>query len=90
MFEVIVQSMYYSRNEDLIHETNLESRFMDKLFWIRVDEHYTSQHCYRNKPEKYKICQVVHPVNPSTIIEFNDKTTFYKQSRFIILDRLME
>ena len=34
------------------------------------------------KPEKYKICQVVHPVNPSIIIELNEKTRFYKQSRF--------
>ena len=42
MFEVIGQSRYYSRNEDLIHETNLESRFMDNLFWIRVNEHFTS------------------------------------------------
>ena len=52
MFEVIGQSRYYSRNEGLIHETNLESRFLDNFFWIRVNEHYTSQHCYRKKPEK--------------------------------------
>ena len=55
-FEVIGQSRYYSRNEDLIHETNLESRFMDNLFWIPVNEHYTSQHFYRENPEKYNIC----------------------------------
>ena len=79
MIEVIRQSKYYSINEDLIHETNLESRFRDNCFWLRVNEHYTSQHFYRVNPEKYKICQVVHPVNPSTIIELNEKTRFYKQ-----------
>ena len=28
------------------------------------------------------MCKVVHPVNPSTIIELNETTRFYKQSRF--------
>ena len=32
MFEVIGQSRYYSRNEDLIHETILESGFIDSIF----------------------------------------------------------
>ena len=81
MFEVIGHSRYYSRNEDLIHVTILESRLMD-LFLGFVYKHYTSQYSYRKNPEKYKICQFVHPVNPSTIIELNEKTRFYKQSRF--------
>ena len=56
--------------------------FRHNCVWIRVNEHYISQHCYRKKPEIYKIFQAVHPVNPSTTIELNDKTRFYKQSRF--------
>ena len=32
MFEIIGQSRYYSRNEDSIHETILDSRFMDPFF----------------------------------------------------------
>ena len=32
MFEVIGQSRYYSRNEDSIHETILESGFIDSIF----------------------------------------------------------
>ena len=50
IFELIGQSKYYSRNEDLIHETNFESRFMDIFFGIRVNEHYISLHCYRKNP----------------------------------------
>ena len=52
IFEINGQSRYYSRNEDLIHETNFEKIFTDYFFGIRVNEHFTSQHCYRINPEK--------------------------------------
>ena len=53
------------------------------LFWIRVNEHFTSPHYYRKNAEKYKICQVVHPVNPSTIIE--TKQNFINNQYLVII-----
>ena len=73
MFEIIGQSRYYSRNKDLIYERNFENRFTENIFWIRVNKHFTSQYCYRINPGNYKICQVIYPVDPSKIIELNEK-----------------
>ena len=47
MIQVIGHFKYYLRNEDSTHETILETKFMDPSFWIRVNEHLKSQHCYK-------------------------------------------
>ena len=78
MLQIIGQSRLYSRNEDLIHDTNFEKRFTNIFFWIRVNEHFIPKHCYRINPEQYKICQVVYPVDLSKIIELNEKKKFIK------------
>ena len=52
MIEVIGHSKYYTRNEDSTHETILDSKFMNPLLWIRVNEHFTSQYYYRKNAEK--------------------------------------
>ena len=82
MFNTIGHSRYYSRNNDSNHETNSETRFMENSFWIRVNEHYTPDDCYRKNPDKYKICQVVHPENQPKILSLNEKKSCYKESRF--------
>jgi len=82
MFDIIGQSKFYSRNYHDIHETNLETRFRENCFWIRVNEHFTPDVCYRINPDKYKICQVVSPVNQPKIMSLNSKTNCYKESRF--------
>ena len=81
VFQINGLSRFYSRNEDLIHETNSERRFRE-CFQIRVNEHFTPEDCYRINTEKYKICQVVYLVDQSKIIELNEKKRFYKESRF--------
>ena len=58
MFDIIGQSKFYSRNNDDIHETNSE---------------FTPDVCYRINPDKYKICQVVCPVNQPKIMSLNLK-----------------
>ena len=78
MFDVIGQSKFYSRNNDAIHETNSETRFRENCFWIRVNEHFTPDVCYRINPDKYKICQVVSPVNQPKIMSLNSKNNCYK------------
>ena len=88
MFQINEQSRIYSRNDDLIHETNSETRFRENLFWIRVNEHFTPEDCYRINREKYKICQVAYPVDQSKIIEMNGKK-YIKNQDLVILDRLM-
>ena len=56
MFDIIGQSKFYSRNNDSIHETNSETRFRENCLWIRVNEHFTPDVCYRINSDKYKIC----------------------------------
>ena len=73
MFDIIGQSKFYSRNYDDIYETNLETRFRENYFWIRVNEHFTSDVCCRINSDKYKICQVVSPVNQPKIMSLNSK-----------------
>ena len=57
-------SKYYTRNKDSTHETILDSKFMDPLFWIRVNKHFASQNYYQKNADKFKINQVIHLVNP--------------------------
>ena len=52
MFQINGHLRFYSRNEDLIHETNSERRFRENLFWIRVNEHFTPEDCYQINREK--------------------------------------
>ena len=77
MFQMNGQSRFYSRNHDFIHETTSETRFRE-CFWISVNEHFTPGECYRLNPEKYKICQVINPVDQSKIISLNEKQSFFK------------
>ena len=63
MFQMNGQSRFYSRNLEFIHETTSERRFRGKYFWIRVNEHFTLEECYQLNSEKYKICQVINPVD---------------------------
>ena len=71
MFDKIRQSKFDSRNNDAIHKTNSETTFREKN-WIRVNEHFTPDVCYRINPDKYKICQVVCPVDQPKIIPLNE------------------
>ena len=73
MFDIFGQSKFYSRNNDAVHETNSETRFRENCFWIRVNEHFTPDVCYRINPDKYKICQVVCLVNQPKIMSLNMK-----------------
>ena len=73
MIDIIGQSKFYSRNNDSIHETNSETRFRENFFWIRVNKYFTPDVYYRINPNKYKICQVVCPVNQPKIISLNEK-----------------
>ena len=84
MFDIIEQSKFYSRNNDDIHETNLETRFRENCFWIRVNEHFTPDVCYRINPDKYKICQVVSPVNQPKIMSLNSKKIVIKNQDLAI------
>ena len=84
MFDIIGQSKFYSRNNDDIHETNLETRFSENCLWIRVNEHVTSDVCYRVNPDKYKICQVVSPVNQYKIMTLNSKKNGIKSQDLAI------
>ena len=84
MFDIIGQSKFYSRNNDDIHETNLETRFRENCFWIRVNEHCTPDVCYRINPDKYKICQVVSPVNQPKIMSLNSKKIVIKNQDLAI------
>ena len=45
-------SKYYTRNEDSTHETILDSKFMNPLFWILVNKHFASQKYYRKNADK--------------------------------------
>ena len=53
---------------------------MDLFFWHRVHEYLTSRNIYKNT--KYKIHQVVYPVNTSSIMDTTDGTNIFKESRF--------
>ena len=58
MIEVIGYSKYYTRNEDSNHETILDSKFMDPLLWIRVNEHFTPQYYYRKTLKNTKFIKL--------------------------------
>ena len=83
MFGIIWQSKFYSRNNDSIHEMNSETRFRG-FFLIRVNEHFTPDVCYRINPDKYKICQVVCPVNQPKIMSLNSKKIVIKNQDLAI------
>ena len=62
---------------------------LGNCFQIRVNENFTPEDCHRIIPEKYKICQVVYPVDQSKIIELNENKYFIKNQDLVILDWLM-
>ena len=59
------------------------------FFGISVDEHFTPEDCYRINPEKYKICQVLYPVDQPKIISSNEKKVVIKNQDLVILYQLM-
>ena len=73
MFQINGQSRFYSRNDDLIYETNSETRFRENCFWIRVNKYFTPEDFYRINLDKYKICQVVCPVDQPKIMSLNEE-----------------
>ena len=68
MIQVMGHSKYFSKNKEFTYETIVETKFMDPSFFIRLNENFTSQHCYKNNINEYKIYQVVNPANSSLFI----------------------
>ena len=52
MIQVMGQSNHYTRNENSTHETILDSKCIDPLFWIRVNEHFVSQNYLKKNADK--------------------------------------
>ena len=50
------------------------------MFWKRDHEHLTSHKTYKNT--KYKIHQVVYPINTSSIMGITNGMKIIKESRF--------
>ena len=66
---------YYKRNTQSSSDLNCDFTFMDHMLW-----HLTSQKIYENT--KYKIYQIVYPVNTSSIMDTADGKEIIKKSRF--------
>ena len=58
---------YYKRNAHTTLSLNCDSKFTDCLFWQRVRDHFTAHTIYTMNFNKYKIRQVMFPVNISSI-----------------------
>ena len=71
---------FYNINTQSSFDLNSGSKFIDPLFWQRVHEHLTSHKIYKNT--KYKIHQVVYPINSSSIMATTVGMKVIKESRF--------
>ena len=71
---------YYKINTRSSFDLNCDFKFMDPMFWQRVHEHLTSHKIYKNT--KYKIHQVVYPINSSSIMATTVGMKVIKESRF--------
>ena len=78
--ERMMYGRYYNRNIQSSFDMNCASKFTDPLFWQRVHEHLTSHEIYNNI--KYKLYQVVFPVNTSSFMDTIDWMKIIKESRF--------
>ena len=71
---------YYRRNTQSSFDLNCCSKFIDPIFWHRIDEHLTLHNIYINR--KYKLHEVVYLVNTSLIRDTRDGKKIFKESKF--------
>ena len=73
---------YYKINVQTHFDLNCDSKLMDRLFWQRVHDHFTTHKIYTINFNTYAIHQVIFPVNTSAIMELSEGKKIIKESWF--------
>ena len=82
VYQGIWYRKYYRRNTQTNFDLNCDSKFINPLFWKRVNDHFTTHIFFTINSKKYNIHQVMFPVNVSLIMLLIEGKKINKKLRF--------